>query len=409
MFSKDRLFARARNSVSALTGRPRPSTRVAPEGPWRTLILTSIHDIDPARWDAIVGKSAVTRSHAYLAAIEAADAGDCRFFYPVVFNRRNEIVAHACVYLIRTDFAQLLPAFCAPLVRLVRRGWRNFLTARVTECASPLVAGSSISVAPGVAYPELAARLADATLDIAWAERSSLVLVRDFETGQAEALSPLLARGFNRVSNMPLARLELDWGSHTDYLAALKPRYRRDVLRRLRRGSAAGLVVRAKADYGAEAERWAAQVAEVQAKGSRFVRERIAPAYYRALEAGLGGASRLFVAERNGVAVAHGMVISDHENTIATFFGREAGEPAQEWFLLMDAVIRYAIERGSQRLHLGLGAYEAKALVGAGLIPLTIFCRSRHGWVNWLMRRLPDVVNTPPQRLPRVFSSDPNG
>ena len=356
-----------------------------------------------------MGKAAVTRSHAYLSAIEVADAGDCRFFYPVVFNARNEIVAHACVYLIRTDFAQLLPAFLAPVVRLVRRLWPDFLSARVTECASPLVAGSSLSVAPGGPRLELAARVADATLDIAWAERSSLVLVRDFEAEEADALSPLLARGFNRVSNMPLARLEMRWESHAQYLAALKPRYRRDVLRRLRRGAAAGIVVSARAGFGQEAERWAAQVAHVQARGSRFVRERITPDYYRALEAGLGSAGQLFVAERDGKAVAHGMVITDSENTIATFFGREPGEPAQEWFLLMDAVIDYAITHGSRRLHLGLGAYEAKALVGAGLVPLTIFCRSRYGLVNWLMRRLPDVVNTPPRHLPRALSSDANG
>ncbi len=409
MFSPDRLLARARNSASALTGRPTAPPRSAPEGPWRTLILTSIKDIDAARWDAIVGPAAVTRSHAYLLAIEAADAGDCRFFYPVVFNARNEIVAHACVYLIRTDFAQLLPAIMAPVVRLIRRLWPEFLTARVTECASPLVAGASLSVAPGAPRMELAERVADATLDIAWAERSSLVLVRDFEADEANALSSLLTRGFNRVSNMPLARLELPWESHAQYLAALKPRYRRDVLRRLRRGAAAGIVVSARAGFGLDAERWAAQVAEVQARSSRFVRERITPDYYRALEAGLGAASQLFVAEREGVAVAHGMVVTDKENTIATFFGREPGEPAQEWFLLMDAVIQHAIARGSRRLHLGLGAYEAKALVGASLVPLTIFCRSRYGLVNWLMRRFPDVVNTPLHRLPRALCSEPDG
>ena len=406
MFSKNRLLERARTSASALTGKPRLRARAAPEGPWRTLILTSIQDIDPARWDAIVGKTAVTRSHAYLSAIEAADAGDCRFFYPVVFNMRNEIVAHACVYLIRTDFAQLLPAFMTPLVRLVRRLWPGFLSARVTECASPLVAGTSLSVATGVPRMELVTRVADAALDIAWAERSSLVLMRDFEADEAAALSPLLARGFNRVSNMPLARLDVRWKSHAQYLEALKPRYRRDVLRRLRRGAAAGIVVRARPEFGAEAQRWAAQVAEVQARGSRFVRETITSDYYRALEQGLGAASQLFVAERGGVAVAHGMVITDEENTIATFFGREPGEPAQEWLLLMDAVIQYAIARGSRRLHLGLGAYEAKALVGARLVPLTIFCRSHYRWVNWLMRLLPDVVNRTPRRLPRALASD---
>jgi hypothetical protein len=40
---------------------------------------------------------------------------------------------------------------------------------------------------------------------------------------------------------------------------------------------------------------------------------------------------------------------------------------------------------------------------------LTIFCRSRYGLVNWLMRRFPDVVNTPLHRLPRALCSEPDG
>jgi len=350
-----------------------------------------------------VGNAAVVRSHAYLAAIEAAQAGISRMFYPVVFNARNEIVAHACVSLVRTDFAQLLPGFCAPLVAALRRLWPDFLCTRITECAVPLVAGSSLSVAIGAPWVELAGRIADAAIDIAWAENSPLVLLRDFEPADAAALEPLLARGFNRVSNMPLAHIDLGWASHEDYLAAFKPRYRRDIQRRLRRGAAAGIVIREHADYATEALRWAAQVAEVQSRGTRFVRERIPPAYYREIEDALGPASRVFVAERDGVAVAHGMVIADAENTVATFFGREPGEPAQEWFLLMDAVIRDAIARGSRRLHLGLGAYEAKALVGAKLVPLTIFCHSPHRMLDWLMRRLPNLVNRPPPHLPRPF------
>ena len=73
---------------------PTPRRKPVRDPDYRTLIMTSIHDIDASRWDALVGTSAVTRSHAYLAAIEAAQIHDYRFFYPVVFNRHNETVAH---------------------------------------------------------------------------------------------------------------------------------------------------------------------------------------------------------------------------------------------------------------------------------------------------------------------------
>lgn len=403
-------LGRARTRLSALTGRPQPmaeSLRRAGGGRWRTMILTSIHDIDAARWDALVGPGAVTRSHAYLAAVEASGIEDCRYFYPVVFDADNDIVAHACIYLVTTDFRQLLPRCLQPAVKWIRHLWPGFLRARLTECGSPMVAGHSLSIHPEVSTAEMVGRIADAAMDIAWSLGSSLVLVRDFTPEDVAAGSPaaLAARGFNRVWNMPLARISVRWRSYEEYLAALKPRYRKDLLRRLRRGRVAGFRVETQGDFAAQAERWLAQAEVVRARNTRFDREALTSDYYREMDVRLGEASFLLVAVREGEPAAHGMVITDADNTIATFFGRAESAPDGEWFLLMDEVIRIAIARGSQAIHLGLGSHAAKGLVGAEAVPLRIYCRSRHALLNWLMRRMPDVVNRAVPRLPSVFSA----
>lgn len=54
---------------------------------------SSINEIEPREWDAIVGKNQLICRHAYLRAIEEAHINDCRFYYPVIFDGTH-IVAH---------------------------------------------------------------------------------------------------------------------------------------------------------------------------------------------------------------------------------------------------------------------------------------------------------------------------
>lgn len=397
-----------RAARSALTGRPLPAPRPrgAQEAGLRTMILTSIRDIDAARWNGVVDGLAVGRSHAYLAAVEAAGIVGCRFFYPVIFNARNEIVGHACVYIIDTDLAQLLPRPAQTVVNRLRRVWPRFLWARLTECAAPLMVGHSISVTNPALRAAVIRRIADAASDIAHSQRSPIVLLRDFLPDAAPDLAVLREHGFNQVSNMPLARIHVRWPTYEAYLAAMRPRYRKDVERRLRRARAAGMHVASLREFGAQAEHWLRQAQVVYAAARRFKREGVTAGYYREMEHGLGEDCRLLAVMREGRAVAHGMVLTDATDTIATFFGRDAGPPGQEWFLLVDEVIRLAIARGSRHVHLGLGSYHAKALVGADFEPLAICCRSPHALVNVLMRLVPDIVNRRAFVTPcRIFRS----
>src|SRR5690606_6056509 len=89
----------------------------------RVEILTSINDVSATEWNALVGTAGVARTHAYLAAMEGAKVADCRYYYPVVRDRAGAIVAHACVYIVETDFVQLMPTWVAMPTRWLRRWW----------------------------------------------------------------------------------------------------------------------------------------------------------------------------------------------------------------------------------------------------------------------------------------------
>ena len=370
---------------------------------YRTVVVTAIRDIDAARWDELSGASAVVRSHAYLDAVEQSGINDCRYYYPVVYNQHDEIVAHACVYTISTDFSQLLPARLQRWVAGLRRVWPRFMSARITECASPLVAGHGISIRAGEDRPALLRELESAVNAIARSTMSGLIVIRDFLNVERDGADELLRQGYALRMNMPLARIRVRWASYEDYLASMRARYRKDVKRRLQRATANGQQVMRLSAFGEHAETWAAQAQLVLARAQRFKRERLGPAYYANMDRKLGVHSLMLVACRDERMVAHGMVLTDNENTIATFFGREAGRPSAEWFSLMNEVIKLGIERQSRYIHLGLGSYDAKVLVGADVEPLYLYCRTRFAPLNWLIRLVPELMGPRGKPRKRIF------
>ncbi len=370
---------------------------------YQTTIYASIHEIDAELWDAITGHNGLIRSHAYLAAAEAASIEDCRYFYPVITDENGRIVAHACVYTITTDFAQLLPKPLSWIPKAMRRFWKRFLHVRITECASPLSASHSISVLRGPERENLIRRIGAAVNAIARSERSSLLVVRDFLTTDRDDFDVLLSDGFNLVSNMPLARIRVRWDSYEEYLSSMRSRYRKDVKRRLRRAVKSGQEVRVLESFGGQSELWVEQARTVQENTKGFKREILPRGYYENMDAKLGDKSLLVAAEREGRIVAHGMVLYDDSDTIATYFGRDRGPASQEWFNLVNEVIRIGIDRKSTYINLGLGSYDAKANVGADVEPLFVYSKSTIAWVNWLMKLVPRTMDYPIKNPKRVF------
>ncbi len=392
----------------------RPTAAVArdPAGDqrlWRVVIHNSIHELDAQRWDSLSGAGAVLRSHAYLAAIEDAGIASCRYYYPVVHDQHDAVIAQCCVYVVSTDFAQLLPPSLQRAVSVLRRLWPGFLTARIVECATPLFAGSSLTTDHSSHRAGAVAAIERAMRDIAVRERSSLLVLRDFFAGECEDLDFLIARGYKRVANLPLARLRVRWNSYADYLASLRARYRKDIKRRLRRSEAAGRRVEILHDFGHDAASWSRQVNAIYANARGFKREKINPAYYVNMNGLPDAASVLLVVRHEQRYIAHGMVIFDRDNTIATFFGREPGPAGGEWFLLMNEVIRIGIERGSKYISLGLGSYEAKSLVGADIEPLFVYTRATNRVLNALIKLVPDLMRHERTAGRRLFKSEPDG
>ncbi|MDA0823881.1 MAG: GNAT family N-acetyltransferase [Proteobacteria bacterium] len=238
---------------------------------------------------------------------------------------------------------------------------------------------------------------------LASAENSPLIVIRDFLTSERQQFDGLLAAGYNLVSNMPLARIRIRWRSYDEYLTSMRARYRKDVKRRLISADRRGQKVSTIASFGCDAALWVRQVRTVFEHTKGFKRELISSDYYEYMDRNLGDKSVLVVAERDGRFVAHGMVLHDDTSTIATYFGRDPGGANQEWFQLVNEVIRIGIDKKSKFINLGLGSYDAKTNVGADIEPLYVYSKSTFAVVNWLMRVFRGTMEYPINDKKRVF------
>jgi len=406
-YSRNRFYPRqSANSELRSRDSSGPTLQPAPGSEWSTQIFRSVSEVDQAEWDSVVQPGNLLNTHAYLSAVEASGIDHVRYYFPVVLDRSGKHIAHACVYVIDTDLSQLLPARLSWLTKLIRKVWKRFLVFKITDCAAPLSTGNSISFDTQADASQLICHLADAIETVARRERSRLIVVRDFLDNELAKFNVLAGKGYNLVSNMPVARIHVRWNTYDEYLSAMRARYRTDVKRRIRRAHAAGQRVRMVGQFAENAELWAAQALTVQEKTKGFRREVLTPAYYASMDRFLGEKSMLVIAERGGQSVAHGMLLQDDLTTTATYFGRNPGPAQHEWFHLVNEVIRLGIENRSKYINLGLGSYDAKLNVGAQVEPLFVYSKSSIGLVNWLMCRIPRTMNRSHPVGKQVFRED---
>ena len=370
-----------------------PTPEFEPHPEWITKIFDSVSDVEQSDWDSIVEPGNLLKSHAYLSAVEASEIEHVRYYFPVIQDRSGKTLAHACVYVIDTDLSQLLPHRLSQLAKLIRKVWQRFLIFKVTDCAIPLSTGNSISTTREFDKRLLISHLVDAVEAISRNERCRLLVIRDFLEGELAEFDALLTKGYKLVSNMPVARIHVRWKSYEEYLASMRARYRTDIKRRLRRARSAGQDARRLVRFGESADLWASQAQSVQERTKGFRREVLTPQYYASMDRLLGDRSVLVIADRGGMAVAHGMLLQDKVTTTATYFGRNPGPAQHEWFQLVNEVIRLGIENRSKYINLGLGSYDAKMNVGAQIEPLFVYSKSSIRTINWLMCRIPQTMS----------------
>lgn len=288
----------------------------------------------------------------------------------------------------------------------VARRIGDWLYARVPRLVSfPVIGiGSPVSDALALGFaPGLSADAREAAFDCmlegireaARVHRSVLVAVKSIGA-EAEALGGVLARhGFNRVTTVPVAVIDLDHRGLEDYLSALPKKDRAYLRRKSKSGEALRIEVRTSL-AGLEAEAQAlfeSTLAESKVDYGAF--EQVHPDYFGTLSRGLadarGEAKPLVMLFWQGeTLIGFELSLVGSRRVLTKHIGMRYPEAREHnlYFVSGLKLIEETIARGRRELELGATTYRTKLLFGARLERRWLCFRFRGGLANWMLRPL---------------------
>src|SRR6266851_9749076 len=184
-------------------------------------IHKSIHAVDAAEWDEIVGKGRVFQTHAALAFLEEGGLADCPPKYFILRTEDGQIAAHVAAYMIETSLVIFSQGIMKAVVDKIRIVLPKFLFARILECSCPVSLGNPLSLRKGVDFADVVKPLCEALDQVAAEAKIRLIVLRDFLEGDLRDVSSLNQQGFSQIQNLPTTELQVRWKSFDEYLASM--------------------------------------------------------------------------------------------------------------------------------------------------------------------------------------------
>ncbi|GGO60769.1 GNAT family N-acetyltransferase [Nonomuraea cavernae] len=337
---------------------------------WTVSSVPSIHKVDPAEWDRVAGGRGLYVSHPWLTATEEAAENRGATEYLLV-HQGPELRAAMALYP-RTRppedrFYDVISQFAEPSGCEDREGWY------------PSVLGGTIAAY----WNDL---LVDRTAPPQARDTAMKLLLEAFDrarAGRAAALRYLTAEAAEAAgahfgeraqvffSGGAQTTIDVQWSSFEDYLSWLPGRRRIEAGREIRKFHAweADLT---SPGFGDRIGELAPLVAQLKSNYGHAADESTISDQLHAQEKYLGDRAKVFASELSGRVVAFSLsFVWENELYVRSVgFDYARTERTFAYFnLTYYEPIRFAIENGLRRVHLGLGTYEAKQARGARLEP----------------------------------------
>jgi hypothetical protein len=361
--------------------------------------LTSIADVDPARWNAIVAKNRLICRHEYLRAVEVSRINDCRYFYPVVYDGDN-IVAHACVYFISTELDSFAGGSLKRAIGGVRRIWKDFLILRSIECGTPAALGATVSFREGTDKRAALTHIVRETEQLARKLRVGVVLFRDFYEDELTFFDQLRDAGYRRIHNLPCARMEIQWQSFDDYLGSMRSEYRYKILTRIKKFQKSGGAIEVLTDFSSRAEDLARLWRNIYDRATEYRREILLRDFFENVDRYLKSRSAVIVASIGGQPMGFLLLFLDDETMTTIFAGLDysCSKGHAVYFNLFYKAIEVAIRRGVKDIDFGITTIAPKIELGAVAVPLYMYMKHLSPVWNRIVPRLFEMM-TPKSSL----------
>ena len=350
----------------------------------RVEVLSSLEEVAPEAWNAIVGPDGLIRTHGYLLAIERSRVNECRHRYFVCRGEHGEILAHAGYYLIANRLDLFVPkgSRLARVLAFVRKFAPDVLTLRTLECGTPTALGHTISFSTRLSQSDrsrILGLLVDAMDSDCRVLDAAAIVIRDFRDDELAAFSSFVGAGFQLVPNLDNTTFAVRWASFEEYLRALSGRYRRTIRHEMKLAAEAGVRCEHVVDFSAHAEDMARLWTLTAQNAREYQREVLDADYFRNLNGCEPGRTSATLFRIGDTLVAFVMYLEDETVLTPVYIGVDYtyNRKAALVFNTYYDMIRRGIETGKRTIKLGNTAYDTKLRIGARLEPLRMYVRHR--------------------------------
>ena len=366
------------------------------------VIHKSINEIDEKEWDSIVEKNRLICTHSYIKAIEQSNINDCRYFYPVFYDK-GEIVAHTSIYFISTELDLFAKGFLKNTIDIIRRGWKGFFILRSIECGTPVSLGNTISFKEGVDRVEIMNLLCAETERIAADIGAPVLLFRDFYDHETGFFDLLKKRGYSRINNLPNTKIEIKWKSFDDYLSSMRSQYRYKVIDRMNAFRTGGFSMEVVRDFSLYADDLERLCKNVYDNAKEYKRERLPAEFFKSINTHLEQRSAVILIRRDSVIVGFTLLFFDHETLIPIFSGLDYDYSKEYavYFNLLYKIVEVAIESGKKEVDLGITTLVPKKEIGADVVPLHMYMKHSKRIYNRIVPKLFSLMTPQDTSTPR--------
>lgn len=354
-------------------------------------VYRTIRDIPQPAWDACFPGD--PESWAYYVAIE--ESGFAAFSWAYLVAREGEslvsvVPAFITDYGLDTTIQGAMRAALEPVLRRLRK----LLTVRLVCLGSPHADKCHLGFSPHVAAEHryyVVVRLLETLDEFAAAQGIGLIGAKDLAEGDlacgvGEAFT---IAGFTRQPGLPNAVLGIP-ASEDAYFAQLSAATRREVHRKLKRGSAVQLEVR-RGPQGLDLVPQMAALYDAQRAGSKVdfdQFETLTPAYFRAVLERLGEAAIVFAYLHEDRLIAFNLCYHTEHIFIDKFIGfsQPIARTLNLYVLSWMNNVRYCIANRIPALQTGQTGYAMKLRMGSELRDSWICFRHRNRVLDLLLR-----------------------
>lgn len=356
-------------------------------------IFNSIEDVDLTEWQRVASCDAtIATDPRFLAAVEVSMKQAEKFWYIVLYDDNGVPVACTCVSSMTVDLVGFADPVLARVVRFTPLRFSRLRRSKLLIGGLPIGTGQhTLALTQRSASAQILPVLDRVVCDLAAEVQADAILYKEFGEGDLTWTAPLLELGYQRIPTPPTHLFRPEFEDFSQYCAALRTGYRRQIQRSRRKLRDGGLEIVVLTDpeeirraYTPEVHALYHQMAERAA-----IKLEVLPIeFLHELTLRLRDHVELLAIRKDGRIVAFASCLRAQSSYYTMYGGLDyhLNHQFDLYFNLVYSLLEHGFRKRGSTIVFGMGSDAVKARIGCHTEPLYVFVKGRGPLMSFIVR-----------------------